>query len=166
MVSCEEITDMRDMASARVFVEDLGLLLKECKANIISETNKAFMDEHGKPLVEMHWACELQWIDLKVIMAVIHEKQIEALETLFMMGCIYHKYPPKSETHPLIAWLRDMRSVFWHIAQFINQLSASKRAEMLQMFLSMCQDAVILTNTMIGWMKTIEMIEDINALMI
>ncbi|KAI3699750.1 hypothetical protein L2E82_44250 [Cichorium intybus] len=165
MVSCEEITAMNDMASARVFVKDLGMLLKECKANIISDTNKAFLDDHGKSLVEMHWAQELQW-NLKVIMAVIHEKQIEALESCFMMGNIYQKYPPKSETHPLIAWLRDMRSVFWHIARFVNQMSASKRVVMLQIFLSMCQEAVILTNTMIGWMKTIEMIEDMNALII
>ncbi|KAI3699749.1 hypothetical protein L2E82_44248 [Cichorium intybus] len=128
MVSCEEITVMRDMASARVFVEHLGLLLKQCKANIISDTNKAFMDEHGKPLVEMYWAWELQR-NLGVIIVV------------------------------------DMRSIFWHIERLINyQLSALKRAVMLPIFLSMCQDAAILTNSMMECMKTTEIIETTGAI--
>ncbi|KAI3503363.1 hypothetical protein L1887_31803 [Cichorium endivia] len=148
MVSCEEITIMRDMASARVFVEHLGLLLKQCKANIISDTNKAFMDEHGKPLVEMYWAWELQR-NLGVIIAVVLERKI-VLKGSFMMARINNKYLPRSKTPPLIAWLQDMRSSFWHIERLINyQLSASKRAVMLPIFLSMCQDAAILTNRLL-----------------
>ncbi|KAI3699061.1 hypothetical protein L2E82_43065 [Cichorium intybus] len=60
MISHEEVTAMRDTRSAKVLVQMFRVLLNLCKINTNSDTDKAHMDEHGKPQVEMHWAWELQ----------------------------------------------------------------------------------------------------------
>ncbi|CAH1413826.1 unnamed protein product [Lactuca virosa] len=161
MVSCEEITAMENMASAQVFVKHLGILLEECKQNRNSEDYKAQRDVHSKPYVEMHWAWTLQW-NLGAIMGVFKHKKIKAkLDNFLMMAQITKKYInkrdcTKSENHPIIGWLHDMRGLFQRTGDLITQLSASKRAVMLPIFLSLCEDAAILTINILGWINTLK----------
>ncbi|XP_042756439.1 putative FBD-associated F-box protein At5g56820 [Lactuca sativa] len=161
MISCEEITAMEDMASAQVFVKQLGILVKECKENRNSDIDKARMDVHSKPYVEMHWAWELQW-NLGTLMAVFRHEKINAkVDNFLMMAQIKQKYTnmhgcTACMIHPIITWLHEMRALFDRIEELITQLSASKRAVMLPFFLSLCEDAAMLTINMLGWIKTIK----------
>ncbi|CAH1413841.1 unnamed protein product [Lactuca virosa] len=80
-----EIRAMWDMASAQVLVKQLRVLLKECKANTNSDTNKAHMHEHGKSQVGKHYAWTLQ-LNLGEMMPLIqHAEIVAALETCLMM---------------------------------------------------------------------------------
>ncbi|KAL7609871.1 hypothetical protein Lser_V15G12072 [Lactuca serriola] len=161
MVSCEEITVMENMASAQVFVKHLGILLEEVKQNRNSDDYKAQRDVHSKPYVEMHWAWTLQW-NLGAIMGVFKHKKIKAkLDNFLMMAQITKKYInrrdcTKSMNHPIHGWLDEMRGLFQHTQNLITQLSASKKAVMLPIFLSLCEDAAILTVNILGWINTIK----------
>ncbi|CAH1413851.1 unnamed protein product [Lactuca virosa] len=159
MVSREEIIVMGDIALAHEFVRHLRTLVKECKANSDSETDKAHMDEHGKPQVWMMlWAWELQY-KLRKMMAMLQQRVIVELENCRMMASLRRRYNIMErglETHPIVTWLEDMRALFERIQRLISQLSASKRDVLRPIFLSLCQDAVILTNNMLGLGMDIE----------
>ncbi|XP_023760698.1 putative F-box/FBD/LRR-repeat protein At4g13965 [Lactuca sativa] len=160
MVSCEEITAMENMASAQVFVKHLGILLEEVKQNRNSDDYKAERDVHSKPYVEMHWAWTLQW-NLVAMMGVFKHKKTKAkLDNFLMMAQITKKYInrhdcTKSMNHPIIGWLHEMGGLFHHTEDLITQLSASKKAVMLPFFLSLCEEATILTVNILGWINTI-----------
>ncbi|KAL7611452.1 hypothetical protein Lser_V15G12052 [Lactuca serriola] len=155
MISHEEIRAMWDMASAQVLVKQLRVLLKECRANTNSDTNNAHMHEHGKSQVGKHCAWALQ-LNLREMMPLIqHTEIVAALETCLMMPWIRQKYIQRSETPPIIAWLEEMCAVFERIERLITQLSASKRVVLQPVFLSLCEDATILTNNMLGWIRTV-----------
>ncbi|XP_023760102.1 putative F-box/FBD/LRR-repeat protein At4g13965 [Lactuca sativa] len=161
MVSCEEITAMENMASAQVFVKHLGILLEEVKQNRNSEDYQAQRDVHSKPYVEMHWAWKLQW-NLGAIMGVFKHKKMKAkLDNYLMMAQITKKYInrrdcTKSMNHPILGWLHEMRGLFQHTGRLITHLSASKKAVLLPFFLSLCEDATILTINILGWINTIK----------
>ncbi|CAH1413843.1 unnamed protein product [Lactuca virosa] len=154
MVSREEIIVMGDIALAHVFVRHLRILVKECKANTDIETDMAHMDEHGKPQVWMMlWAWELQY-KLRKMMAMLQQRVIVELENCRMMASLRRRYNIMQrglETHPIVTWLEDMRALFERIQRLISRLSASKSDVLRPIFLSLCQDAVILTNNMLGW---------------
>ncbi|KAI3502779.1 hypothetical protein L1887_31086 [Cichorium endivia] len=148
MVSDEEIKAIRDMASAQLFVKNLGLFLKECKANKNSNMKE--------PQVKKHWAWELQ-MNLWEMMARIKQSKSVAFETCLIM----EKFrPSSSEALQIIAWLQETRSLFQCIEKLMTQLSTSKRAVMQPKFSSLCQDAAILTYNILGWMKPINDKED------
>ncbi|KAI3674370.1 hypothetical protein L2E82_52363 [Cichorium intybus] len=144
---------MRDTRSAKVLVQMFRVLLNLCKINTNSDTDKAHMDEHGKPQVEMHWAWELQG-NLRKMMALLQEREIVELETCPMMEQLRIRYRGRLETHPIIAFLQEIQTVFERIERLITALSASKRALMQRHFLSLCEEAAILANNMLGWMKS------------
>lgn len=151
---------MRDIALAQVFVRHLRILVKECKANTDSETDKAHMDEHGKPQVWMMlWAWQLQ-CNLRKMMAMLQRRVIVELENCRMMASLRRRYKIMQrglETHPIVTWLEDMRALFERIQRLISQLSASKSDVLQPIFLSLCLDAVILTDNMLGWiLKTLQ----------
>ncbi|CAI9276254.1 unnamed protein product [Lactuca saligna] len=161
MVSFEEITIMENMVSAQVFVKHLGILLEEVKQNRNSEDYQPQRDVHSKPYVEMHWAWKLQW-NLGAIMGVFKHKKMKAkLDNYLMMAKITKKYTKrrdctKSMNHPILGWLDEMRGLFQYIGDLITQLSASKKAVMLPFFLSLCEDATILTINILGWINTLK----------
>ncbi|KAI3699295.1 hypothetical protein L2E82_43520 [Cichorium intybus] len=149
MVSYEEIKAMEDMADAQLFVEKLGLFLKECNTNKNSDTN---MNKHGKPQVKKQWAWELQQ-NLSEMMAQIKQSKYVAYQTSHMM----ENFSPSSKgTLHIIAWLQENRSLFQCIEGLMTRLSASKRAVMQPKFSILCKDAAILTYNILGWMKTID----------
>ncbi|KAI3502778.1 hypothetical protein L1887_31082 [Cichorium endivia] len=155
MVSYEEIKAMEDMADAQLFVEKLGLFLKECKTNKNSDTN---MNKHGKPQVKKQWAWELQQ-NLSEMMAQIKQSKYVAYQTTHMMG----NFSPSSKgTLQIIAWLQENRLLFQHIKGLMTWLSASKRAVMQPNFSILCKDAAILTYNILGWMKTIDKEDDLS----
>nr|KAJ0216809.1 hypothetical protein LSAT_V11C300126890 [Lactuca sativa] len=159
-VYLEKIIVMRDIALAQVFVRHLRILVKECKANTDSETDKAHMDEHGKPQVWMMlWAWQLQ-CNLRKMMAMLQRRVIVELENCRMMASLRRRYKIMQrglETHPIVTWLEDMRALFERIQRLISQLSASKSDVLQPIFLSLCLDAVILTDNMLGWiLKTLQ----------
>ncbi|XP_042756181.1 putative F-box/FBD/LRR-repeat protein At4g13965 isoform X2 [Lactuca sativa] len=155
MVSHKEIKVMGDMASAQIFVKNLRLFLKECKANT---NNKAQMDEHGKPQVEKPWAWEFQ-LNLGEMMALIKQSKSVALETCLIMAKFR---PSSSERLQIIEWLQEMRSLF----QCIEGLMTPKKDVMQPIFSRLCEDATILTNSILGWMKTRQETQDTNVLSI
>ncbi|CAH1419412.1 unnamed protein product [Lactuca virosa] len=159
MVSHKEIKAMGYMKSALVFVIHLGQWLKQCKANT---NNKAQMDENGKPQVKKHCARELQ-LNLGEMMALIKQSKSVAFETCLMMA----KFKScSSEILQIIEWLREMRSLFQCIEGLMTQLSASKKDVMQPIFSRLCEDATILTNNILGWMKTRQETQETNALII
>ncbi|KAI3502777.1 hypothetical protein L1887_31081 [Cichorium endivia] len=149
MVSHEEIKAMEDMAHAQLFVNKLGLFLKECNANKNSNTN---MNKHDKPEVKKHWTWELQQ-NLSEMMAQIKQSKYVAYQTTHMM----ENFGPSSKgTLQIIAWLQENRLLFQYIKGLMTRLSASKRAVMQPNFSILCKDAAILTYNILGWMKTID----------
>ncbi|CAI9276337.1 unnamed protein product [Lactuca saligna] len=152
MVSHKETTVMGDMASAQLFVKHLGLWLKQCKANRNSNTNKAQMDEHGKSQVKKHWVRELQ-LNIGEMVALIKQSKSVAFETCLMMA---HSMSSCVETSEIIEWLQERRSLFQCIEELMTQLSASERAVMQPNYSRLCEDAAILTNNILGWMKIIK----------
>ncbi|KAL4564191.1 hypothetical protein LXL04_028247 [Taraxacum kok-saghyz] len=157
LVSREEITAMGDIILAERFVDHLRRMLEQLKVNTNSEIDKAQMDEHGKPQVETHWAWELQ-CNLGKILAVLEHRKIVEIENSRMMAALKVKYFQRLQTHPnpMIAWLQEVRELFERIERLITQLSASKRVMLQPIFLSYCEDAAILTNNMLGWMKNLD----------
>ncbi|KAL7611446.1 hypothetical protein Lser_V15G12051 [Lactuca serriola] len=154
MVSREEIIVMGDIALAQVFVRHLRILVKECKANTDSETDKAHMDEHGKPQVWMMLRAWQLQCNLRKMMAMLQRRVIVELENCRMMASLRRRYKIMQrglETHPIVTWLEDMRALFERIQRLISQLSASKSDVLQPIFLSLCLDAVILTDNMLGW---------------
>ncbi|KAL7610629.1 hypothetical protein Lser_V15G12154 [Lactuca serriola] len=149
MVSHKETTVMGDMASAQLFVKHLGLWLKQCKANT---NNKAQMDEHGKPQVKKHWVRELQ-LNIGEMVALINQSKSVAFETCLIMA---HSMSSCVETSEIIEWLQERRSLFQCIEELMTQLSASERAVMQPNYSRLCEDAAILTNNILGWMKIIK----------
>ncbi|KAI3699290.1 hypothetical protein L2E82_43514 [Cichorium intybus] len=108
MVSDEEIKAIRDMASAQLFVKNLGLFLKECKANKNSNMKE--------PQVKKHWAWELQ-MNLWEIMARIKQSKSVAFETCLIM----EKFrPSSSKALQIIAWLQENRSLFQCIEKLMT----------------------------------------------
>ncbi|KAI3699294.1 hypothetical protein L2E82_43519 [Cichorium intybus] len=103
MVSHEEIKAMEDMAYAQLFVEKLGLFLKECNANKNSNMNK--------PQVKKHWVWELHE-NLSEMMAQIKQSKYVAYQTSHMM----ENFSPSSKgTLQIIPWLQENRLLFQHI---------------------------------------------------
>ncbi|KAI3674372.1 hypothetical protein L2E82_52365 [Cichorium intybus] len=113
-------------------------------------SREAYMDEHGKPQVEMHWAWELQW-NLRKMIALLRQRKIVELETCGMMARIRLRYIGRLETRPIIELLHEIHTLFMRIERLITPLSASKRAVIQPHFLSLCEEAAILTNNMLGW---------------
>ncbi|CAI9276244.1 unnamed protein product [Lactuca saligna] len=149
MVTREDITAMGDIRSAQVFVVDFTRLLRQCKVNTKRDKDTR-IDE---PQVEMFWAGELQW-NFWRLMELLQDGKIVKLETCHMMSRIRVRYSNGGRldiTCPMTAWMKEMRELFERVERLITKMSASKRAVLQPIFLSVCQDAAIVMDNMCEW---------------
>ena len=146
---------MRDMATMLGFVNDLGLLVKQCKA----DKNSDNVPPMRKPEYEIFWAWDLGW-NLSGLISMNRGMKFKPVEACLVMSQIKEAYSGRLEkkgTRPIVAWLIDMRRMCSLIDRLITKhMSSSQRDVMLSPFLSLCEDGVLHTITMMRWINSEE----------
>ena len=152
---------MRDMATMLGFVNHLGLLVKQCKA----DKNSDDVPPMRKPEYEIFWAWNMVW-NLSGMISMNRSMKFKPLEDCLVISQIKEAYSgrvKKKGISSIVAWLMDMRQMFSRTERLITKfMSSSQRDVMLSPFLSLCEDAVLHTKTMLRWIYS----EEKNAILL